>query len=400
VSLRSPLPLLAFALALAPVAARAADDPHAACKAAAAEAQAQPPAATAAAATSVTLEDLVLTDQDGRPARFRSEVVGDRLVVLDFVFTTCTTICPVLSSRMARLQEALGDRLGREVLLVSVSVDPVRDTPARLLAYAAKWSAKPGWRFLTGPKADVDAVLKGLGAWTADYADHRPMFLVGDGRTGRFLRLNGFPGADDLLRQVDGLAAARPAVAAAPPPAADPEDERARAWFTDTELVTQEGKRVRFYTDVLRDKVVVVDLIFTRCAGACPVLTAKLAALRRELGELFGSKVRFVSVSIDPAFDTPQELAAFARKHGAEHPEWLFLTGGRDDVKAVVSRLGQWTDEVGEHSTIFIAGNARRRHWTKIRLDTATEAFALQVRKLVGEDVLLAPSASAAVQAR
>jgi protein SCO1/2 len=207
-----PLPLRAHLLAAAlgaaaTLPASAGDDPHAACRAAAAEASAAPAGAPATAA--VTLEDLALVDQDGSSRRLRSEVVADRLVVMDFIFTSCTTICPVLSSRMAKLQEALGDRLGRDVHLVSISIDPLRDTPPRLLAYARKWRARPGWTFLTGPKPEVDAVLKGVGAYTPGFADHPPMFLVGDGRTGSWTRLNGFPDAERLLAQVDALAAAR-----------------------------------------------------------------------------------------------------------------------------------------------------------------------------------------------
>ena len=183
------------------------------------------------------------------------------------------------------------------------------------------------------------------------------------------------------------------ASAATPAPGQDA-DAKGRSWFTDTVLVTQEGKPVRFYTDVLREKVVVIDFIFTRCAGACPILTERLNAVRRELGPLFGTKVRYVSISIDPEFDTPQVLKQFARTHRAEHPEWLFLTGKKADVKAVVSRLGQWTEEVGEHSTLFIAGSARERHWIKIRLDSPAEAFALQVRKLVDGGLLLPATAT------
>lgn len=190
-----------------------ADDPHAACKAAAAKATAEaarPASAQAApSAATVSLEDLPLLDQDGKSRRFRSEVVGDRIVVMDFIFTTCTTICPVLSSKMARLQERLGDRLGRDVFLVSVSVDPTRDGPAQLLAYSKKWKAREGWSFLGGEPADVNAVLKGVGAYTANFANHPPMFLVGDGRSGTWTRLNGFPEVDQILKQVDTLASAR-----------------------------------------------------------------------------------------------------------------------------------------------------------------------------------------------
>jgi cytochrome oxidase Cu insertion factor (SCO1/SenC/PrrC family) len=177
---------------------------------------------------------------------------------------------------------------------------------------------------------------------------------------------------------------------------AEDADAKGRSWFTDAPLVTQQGKPVRFYTDVLREKVVVIDFIFTRCAGACPILTERMNAVRRQLGPLFGSKVRFVSISIDPEYDTPEELAKFARVHKAEDPEWLFLTGKKADIKAVVSRLGQWTEEPSEHSTLFIAGNAMERHWTKIRLDTPVESFAMQVRKLVdGAGVLPGAAASA-----
>ena len=163
----------------------------------------------------VALRDAPLVDQDGRPVRFARDVVGDRIVVVDFVFTTCTTICPILSAKLARLQERLGDRLGREVALVSISIDPARDTPARLKAYAGRFKAGPGWTWVTGQKPDVDQVLKGLGAYTADFASHAPVMLVGDGRTGRWARFNGFPDPDRLLAAVDALAAARPATTAA-----------------------------------------------------------------------------------------------------------------------------------------------------------------------------------------
>jgi cytochrome oxidase Cu insertion factor (SCO1/SenC/PrrC family) len=182
--------------------------------------------------------------------------------------------------------------------------------------------------------------------------------------------------------------------AGAAPPGEDAE-AKARDWFTDAPLVTQHGKPVRFYTDVLRDKVVVIDFIFTRCAGACPILTERLNVVRRELGPLFGDKVRFVSISIDPEYDTPQELANFAKVHKAEYPEWLFLTGKKADIKAVVTRLGQWTEEPSEHSTLYIAGNARERHWTKIRLDTPAQSFAMQVRKLVDGAAVLPAAAPA-----
>jgi cytochrome oxidase Cu insertion factor (SCO1/SenC/PrrC family) len=166
-------------------------------------------------AAAVELVDAVLLDEQGAERRFARDVVGDRLVVMDFVFTTCTTVCPILSAKLARLQERLGDRLGREVRLVSVSIDPARDTPERLRAFGARFKAGPGWTWLTGPVGDVEAVLKGLGAYSAAFTEHAPMVIVGDGRTGRFHRFNGFPDPDRLLAAVDALAAARAGAAGA-----------------------------------------------------------------------------------------------------------------------------------------------------------------------------------------
>jgi len=163
--------------------------------------------------TTVQLRDRTLLDQDGEPVRFVSDVIGDRIVVMDFVYTTCTTVCPVLTAVLGQVQMRLGERLGNEVILVSVSVDPGRDTPRRLKAYAASHHAKPGWVWLTGDKTSVDEVLDGLGAYTPNFEDHPSMVLVGDGRSGNWNRFFGFPGPDQLLAVVDELAMARQAAA-------------------------------------------------------------------------------------------------------------------------------------------------------------------------------------------
>jgi len=202
---------LCAALALAPASRAAepaaAEDPHAHCKEVAATAQKAP--AAPSSAVDVKVVDAELVDQDGNKLHFGSDVLGDRLLVMNFVYTTCTTICPILSAKFTRLQEKLGDRQGREVFLVSMSIDPSRDTPPRLKAYAAKHKARAGWAHLTGKKEDVDRVLRGLGAYTTNFVDHAPMLLVGDGRTGRWARLNGFPTPEQVLAQIDELLAAR-----------------------------------------------------------------------------------------------------------------------------------------------------------------------------------------------
>jgi protein SCO1/2 len=163
----------------------------------------------AAKSADVDLRDRTLVDQDGREVKFVSDVIADHIVVMDFVYTNCTTVCPVLSAVLKQVQQRLGDLLGDEVALVSVSVDPIRDTPQRLKAYAAKHKARPGWTWLTGPKTAMDDVLIGVGAYSVNFEDHPSMVLVGDGRSGRWSRFFGFPSPDRIMEQVNALQAAR-----------------------------------------------------------------------------------------------------------------------------------------------------------------------------------------------
>jgi len=178
-------------------------DPHAAHRAQ----MAKPAEVTQA--TDLDFKDLTLVDQDGRQVRLVSDVIGDRIVVMDFVYTTCTTVCPVLTALLSQVQERLGDRLGTQVLLVSMTVDPTRDTPERLKAYAEDRGAGPGWVWLTGVKPTVESVLDGLGAYSPDFENHAAMVLVGDGSSGQWSRLFGFPSTDRIMEQVDTLVAAR-----------------------------------------------------------------------------------------------------------------------------------------------------------------------------------------------
>ena len=180
------------------------EDPHAKHRAMLKQ-QAQAEAESA----SVKLHNGVILNQDGERLRFVDDVLGDRIVVMDFIYTTCTTVCPVLSAIMGRVQQELDGELGADLHLVSVSVDPVRDTPERLKAYAASHRASPEWVWLTGDKTEVDEVLKGLVAYTPDFEDHPSMILVGDVRTGTWKRFFGFPGPDKIVAAVEELQAVR-----------------------------------------------------------------------------------------------------------------------------------------------------------------------------------------------
>lgn len=165
-----------------------AGDPHAAHRAMLA---AGDDAGSQRLADGVSIPDVEVLDQNGEPVHFYSDLVAGKTVAMNFVFTTCTTICPPMGANFGRLQKELGDRLGRDVHLISVSVDPVTDTPARMKAWGEKFGAGPGWSLITGERAEVTRLLKALQVFTADIREHSPVVLIGNDATGEWTRAYG-----------------------------------------------------------------------------------------------------------------------------------------------------------------------------------------------------------------
>lgn len=157
----------------------------------------------------VRFAEVDLTDQNGTTLRLERDVVADNIVVVDFVYTSCTTVCPVVSAIMGEVQAQLGERVGRDVRLVSLSVDPQRDTPARLKSYAGTHRAGKGWVWLTGSVPAVNDTLKGFGTWTPNFEDHPVVMMVGDGRSGEWTRFYGFVDPAALVAKVEQLTAQR-----------------------------------------------------------------------------------------------------------------------------------------------------------------------------------------------
>lgn len=146
--------------------------------------------------------DVRLVDQNGREQRLYSDLLKGRTVVIDVMFTECTGVCPILSKKMEQVQTALGDRVGKDVYLLSISVDPTNDTPARLKEYAARYNAKPGWYFLTGSKQNVDEALKKLGQYVQEREAHQNLILIGNDQTGLWKKAMGLADAEELIRIV------------------------------------------------------------------------------------------------------------------------------------------------------------------------------------------------------
>ena len=173
-----------------------------------AEAKADPePAApkTSEAFSSTKIPDAQVVDQNGKQLNFYTDLIKGKTVAINFIFTTCTTICPPLTATFRRVQQDAAAR-GLDVQLISVSVDPTTDTPERLRDFAAKFKAGPGWTFVTGDKALVDSVLAALGAAVSNKNDHTPMILIGNDTSDYWTRAYGLTSPTKLVELIDGAA--------------------------------------------------------------------------------------------------------------------------------------------------------------------------------------------------
>ena len=139
----------------------------------------------------MVIPDVEVWDQDGKRIHFYSDLIKGKTVAINFIFTTCTTICPPLAATFAGVQKEMGDKVGKDVHFISISVDPVTDTPERLKAWGAKFKAGAGWTFVTGDKQEIDKLLNALGASVARREDHSPTVIVGNDLKGVWARTYG-----------------------------------------------------------------------------------------------------------------------------------------------------------------------------------------------------------------
>jgi cytochrome oxidase Cu insertion factor (SCO1/SenC/PrrC family) len=161
---------------------------------------------TTIAPNTLKIPDTVVYNQHGRKLNFYTDLVRGKTVAINFVFTTCTTICPPLTATFRKVQQELGERVGRDIELISVSVDPTTDVPQRLKEFSAKFKAAPGWTFVTGSKPEIDQLLVALGAATANKNDHTPMLLIGNDAAGYWTRTYGLAPAATLVKVINEAA--------------------------------------------------------------------------------------------------------------------------------------------------------------------------------------------------
>ena len=152
--------------------------------------------------------DIELVDQNGEKVRFYSDLLAGKVVIINSFFATCNGSCPVMSGTFRKIQAALGDRLGRDVHLISISVDPETDTPAQLRKFAGEAKAQPGWHFVTGDKKNVQQALYKLGLLTDTKESHTAIVLIGNEPKGVWKKAFGLAAADEVVKLVQEVVAA------------------------------------------------------------------------------------------------------------------------------------------------------------------------------------------------
>jgi protein SCO1/2 len=165
----------------------------------------------------------------------------------------------------------------------------------------------------------------------------------------------------------------------------NPNSTAAQKYFTDVLLETQDGKQVKFYSDLLQGKVVLINSFFAECKDSCPVMAGKLSHLQDLLGDRLGKDVLLLSFSVDPVTDTPEKLKAYAERFHAK-PGWLFLTGKKENVDYALYKLGQKVDRKEDHMTLFIIGSEKTGLWRKVPAATTSDATVRDIVDCIVKD--------------
>ena len=358
----------------------------------------------------VKLPDVEVLDQDGRKRRFGRDLVAGKRVAINFIFTSCTTICSPLSATFKAMDEELRRQSAPDVHFVSVSVDPLTDTPAELRKFARKFDAGANWTFVTGSRASIDAILKAFDVGSGSPEDHSPMVWLGHEPTQRWVRTYGLASPKLLADRLAGLDKPAPKASAAASAQNAPTAEEAAAlaqvrqmagqaagragvqqaapgtrgaeYFTNLPLVTQDRPRVRFYDDLIRNRVVLITSFYASCKDVCSPVTHNLARVQEALQEDVKTPVQLVSITTDSGFDTPEVLRDYAERHNAR-PGWAFVTGKKENVDWVLHKLGLYNEKPEQHSAILWVGNDRTGAWLKLHALAPPEAIVAAVRKVL-----------------
>jgi len=151
---------------------------------------------------SYAVPDVELIDQSGSHVSLRTLLDTDQPIALNFIFTTCTTICPVMTATFGQMRRELGDE-GDQLRMVSISIDPEYDRPDKLMAYSEQFGAGPDWVFLTGDSNDIVQVLSSFDSYAGSKMNHQPITLLKSPESSSWTRIDGLASGRDLANEVE-----------------------------------------------------------------------------------------------------------------------------------------------------------------------------------------------------
>lgn len=157
-------------------------------------------------------------------------------------------------------------------------------------------------------------------------------------------------------------------------------DAKAREYFTDTILTSHAGEKLKFYSDILAGRTVVISFMFTSCEDACPLINATLQRVQERLKDRMGKDIFIVSITVDPKVDTASVLADYRKQYKAGSG-WLFFTGAEKNVETVSTKMGQVFDKEA-HLTALLVGNTKTARWRKIPANLSDAVIASQVKDI------------------
>jgi protein SCO1/2 len=165
------------------------------------------------APVALSVPDIEVVNQDGQHVRFNSQVIEGRIAIVTGFFTTCSSMCPITQEKLSQVAKLLGQRLGKEVVIVSVSVDAENDTPGRMKDWAEKFHIGHGWTLLSGNRKEVDTLLKSLGLFVELRQRHQSALMIGSAATG-WVRVSSWTPSEKLAKLAESMSSTKPIASA------------------------------------------------------------------------------------------------------------------------------------------------------------------------------------------
>ncbi|WP_188112046.1 SCO family protein [Aquimarina sp. RZ0] len=330
--------------------------------------------------------DIPLLNQYGESVNFQ-DLIKEKVVALNFIFTSCKTICPPMGANFAQLKKIMSKRVeNSELVMLTISIDPTTDTPERLLEWSNKFEAGSGWTLLTGEKKNVNTVLKELEVYTALKEEHAPIILLGKGGENKWIRANGLAEPKELAKTLNTFFDSPTLGQNNIKEKKEEAFNRDENYFTNVELINQHGDTMRLYTDLMKDKVVIINPFFSECKGVCPLMSSNLEKIQEYLGDRLGNDVHIISMTVDYKTDQEEVLKTYAEAYNARDG-WYFVTGKKENIEFALKKLGKNVTTREGHDSIFLIGNLNTKLWKKVNGLASVNDIIAQVDSVVNDQI-------------